>query len=91
MWFELFHTLKKLVFFLSQIFQVPYFICHIQYPFGKARAGLPATEIRSFTNGFVVAGAESCVAVWRREARNSNRRINHLINCFFRIVFCFFL
>lgn len=44
---------------------VPYFICHIQCPFGKRRAGLPATEIRAFTHGFVVAGADSCISVWR--------------------------
>lgn len=45
--------------------QVPYFVSHIECPFGAVRAGLPAREIRAFTNGFVVGGDESCIAVWR--------------------------
>lgn len=46
---------------------VPYFVCHIDCPFGQARAGLPTSCIRAFPNGFAVAGADSCLAVWRQD------------------------
>ncbi|CAK9040854.1 unnamed protein product [Durusdinium trenchii] len=47
---------------------VPYFVCHIECPFGQVLAGLPASCIQSFAGGFVVAGAQSHIAVWRMEA-----------------------
>lgn len=59
--------------------QVPYFVSHIECPFGEVRAGLPAREIRAFTNGFVVGGDESCIAVWRCAQRTEDEDTDDMI------------
>ena len=59
---------------------VPYFVCHIDCPFGQARAGLPASCIRAFPNGFAVAGADSCIAVWRQDKEKAGPlKVSHCV------------
>jgi len=59
---------------------VPYFVSHIECPFGEVRAGLPAREIRAFTNGFVVGGDESCIAVWRCAQRTEDEDADDMLS-----------